>query len=125
MDVEKYTHGRCHIFALVAADVLGYEIKSLWDEEPFDEDLDDDFIAPPALVHMWVENSKGRKFDCSGFFTDRYLEDEFEAANEPYLSSDTTKSVNKMISDGILSKPQKGEIDSLRKFIVSNQRRFK
>ena len=62
LDID-YVAGRCHLFAVIAAEYLGLDVILLWDDEAYGDDMK--IIPEPCLVHAYVE-LKGEVFDIEG-----------------------------------------------------------
>lgn len=61
VESSPFLHGECHLFAIVASQMLKLPIVAAI---AFDDDIEEE-----ALVHCWVRFADGVLFDTSGFTT--------------------------------------------------------
>jgi len=75
-----YTCGRCHLFAVVVAELTRQPVTLLWDDEAWDDDMG--LMDKPCLVHAFVSMNE-TMVDIEG--TDnRAFEDEYPCASPRY-----------------------------------------
>jgi hypothetical protein len=120
-DRESYLHGRCHIFALALHEVFGYKMELFWDTEAW---FDDGETIDTALVHAYCIDSKGNLFDARGKVTRKLIEDDYEY-NESEFSITTKSHLEKLMNQGVLGKPAKGELEFLKTYILNNKEKYK
>lgn len=59
-----YTSGRCHLFALVLAELTNTNVTVWWDADALDENLDP--IGEFCLIHAVVMNQANQAMDVEG-----------------------------------------------------------
>ncbi len=83
-DTDLYLHGRCHLFALRAAEYLDKPISVLWDLNPVDDNYEELGIGP-CLVHAYIQLDDGSVLDAAGATVDPIPFEETYPCNEPAL----------------------------------------
>lgn len=121
---EDYLHGRCHLFALVLADLLNTPIQYMIDNEPMFDSPDQyecwiEDGSPLMLVHAYVEID-GVVMDAAGVGNLKYIIDQYgEMATEPEVLVVDSDFVHEMIDEGRLVNFYPGEREAIEHYIRS------
>lgn len=120
-DLMDYAHGRCHIFAQVLSEELGYEMELLWDDDFW---FDDASCPTLVLVHAYCVRDKGVPFkgkyiDARGTLSRRMIENEYEC-NSPLHEKYSLEKLNEAYQNKILEKPTKKELKAVQNYIQQN-----
>jgi len=112
--INTYMHGKCHLFALVAAELNSSNIHVLWDTEAYSGD-GLDIIDEDCLVHAFIKVNDGAcVFDAMGYkdFDDYNF-------NFPCNSPEFSEFTIEQFEDLIISKGWGGFVDGERALIRS------
>jgi hypothetical protein len=79
-DIEQYTSGECHVFAVALHRMLGWQMCAVLDYgEPYWEDPVDPDNFIPAVCHIFVVDPDGHAWDVMGIRKREDIRDETES----------------------------------------------
>lgn len=108
-DLDRYVHGRCHLYALARAAAFGETLHALWDTGALDDECN---ALPTCLVHMWTVDAEGQAWDARGRLDVDTVVEEFQVS-EPTWARHTIAEVEVLMHDGVLDTPEPGEMAQL------------
>lgn len=112
-EVETYLYGRCHLFALVVAKQLGFEMEFLWDTDFWHEG--DDYPST-VLVHAYNALPTGQVFDARGIVLKEQMLLDYDceqASFERMTVSDLNHSIHENVFEGF----EVGEYEMIKNYI--------
>lgn len=114
-DRESYLFGRCHLYALVLAEMTGHQTEMLWDDGYWHEGAE---VASKVLVHVYIVTSDGKCFDADGLLTKERLHEEYEC-EEPSFEKVSTEQLRERIQSNILEafEPEEEEKSVLSSYL--------
>lgn len=79
-DIEQYTSGECHVFAVALHRMLGWQMCAVLDYgEPYWEDPVDPDNFIPAVCHVFAVDPDGRAWDVMGIRKREGIREEVES----------------------------------------------
>lgn len=116
LDIDTYLYGRCHLFALVAAEFFGYEIELFWDTDVYLEDRDESITA---LVHAYNLLPDNRVVDARGIITRKEMIDDYDYS-EMFFEKVEVKEIYRLMSINDLAAFEEGEKEKIIFHLSSN-----
>lgn len=121
MDQETYLYGRCHLFALVAAEHCGYGIELVWDTDYWFEDAE---MPSTVLVHAYNVLPGGQVVDARGVVSKEEMlldYDYNQAAFEGIAVSNLRSSIKKNIFEDF----NEGEYEAILQHLKQHTHNYK
>lgn len=118
LNKDEYLYGKCHLFALIYAKINNWKIECVYDTEAYDEDFN--IISVNCLVHAYVIDDKGKKYDINGKIKniDEYIRDRYEC-NSMYIEKYNIEDFTKRIKKEKWTPLNKNEVNEIVKLIVN------
>jgi len=114
---QTYAHGRCHLFAIVAAELFGKNISAYYDLSA--ESEEGGYIDEECLVHAFVKIDDYQLFDVNGL---SYIDDTLSSypCNEGIFKEHSLEDFYKIIKQKKWGNFKSGEKSKIKIYIKDN-----
>ena len=115
--IHSYAHGKCHLFALVAAEMSNCNISVYWDAEA--EDGDGGYIHEDCLVHAFIKLNDREMVDINGISEIDDTLSEYPC-NDGFFAEYSPKQFKSIIIKKGWETFEKGEVAKIKIYIKEN-----